>query len=162
MNCGWPHPSSRDIQLTPTETCLLCCMSFSQTSSQTHRHTAKGTFVKFTMACEDLQLSSPRTNTSTTPPGNNSRENRASSLGVRPSQSTKVVLSPQPHTTKTTRFSARDRASPDKSIYEEREEDGPHVSQSNPGYHSQNALASNRNQDVTKHIQTLVRTPSGL
>ena len=62
---------------------------------------------EFTMACEDLQLSSPKTNTSTTPPGNNGRENRASPLEVGPSQSTKIVLSPQPHTTKTTLLCTR-------------------------------------------------------
>lgn len=62
--------------------------------------------------------------------------------------------SPQPHTTNHA-LPAQDRASPEYSIYNEKRRGRPHVSKSIPGYHSQNALASNKpnhHKDISQHL----------
>lgn len=134
----------------------LNCMSSRERIVQTDHGHGQGTAgVKFSMACEDLQLSSGEAST-TSVPCSGAQGDRASPLRGSPSQSTKIVLPQTPY--HKPRSPAQDRASPEYSIYNEKRRGRPHVSKSIPGYRSQNALASNKPKHHKTHLNTCPNT----
>jgi hypothetical protein len=116
---------------------------------------SEGAIVKFSMVCEDLQLSSPKSEHYLR--GNKGRktEHRPSSQTSQPTQSS----SPQTHTTNQASPLGTEQAL--NIAYPKEEKRTTTCLISDPGYHSQNALASNK-QKQSQTYQNTCRTTRAL
>ena len=117
----------------------------------------------FTAACEDLQLSSPN-GESSLPCSEPTADIQASPFRVALTVHQDRPPSPNPENTTTQCSHA---AATEQKLYVQRKKrrGRPHVSNPNPGYHSQNALASNTlisTQSIPKDLPEQILKPHGL